>query len=311
MCDHPFLVAAFAKTTLETIGMEDLVNQYCQEDGASAEYIESVMRTLQETHSTESECPICLDSIVAATIVPSCGHTACRDCLVDFFEQCEAKGKSTECPVCRNPCSEKDLLSVLRKPKRSGQSLGSLIQKGKDKTNDINTSGYDNENDESDDDGDGDGDNSSSSLHNDNDDHTTQPAAGNSILKKQATITFGKGVPFRLSTKMKALLNFLRSAREASSSTKTVVFSLFTSMLDLVEGILDDQGFEWCRIDGSVSQKKREEVLKRFKTDDGCTIMLASLRSMGVGVNLTCANQVVLLDPWWSRFLDFKDFLIS
>ncbi|TPX50989.1 hypothetical protein SeMB42_g01602 [Synchytrium endobioticum] len=284
MCDHPFLVAAFAKTTLETIGMEDLVNQYCQGDGASAEYIDSVMKTLQEANSSDSECAICLDSIVAATIVPSCGHTSCRDCLMDFLERCEAQGKPTECPVCRNPCSEKDLLSVMRRPSKGGKGLGSSFRKEKI------ISGSNSEEIDAEE---------SASNDTDNDGNNSPVPGG--PTRPETKITFGKGIPFRLSTKMKALVNFLRNTREASPSTKTVVFSLFTSMLDLIEGILDEQGLGWCRIDGKVTQKKREEVLLQFKSQQSCSVMLASLRSMGVGVNLTCASQVVLVDPWWNR----------
>ncbi|TPX34676.1 hypothetical protein SmJEL517_g02764 [Synchytrium microbalum] len=280
MCDHPFLVAAFAKTTLETIGMEDLVLQYCQTGTESTAYMESVMKELQQQAIVDTECVICMDTIVAATIIPSCLHTACRDCLFDYMERCEAQGKPTECPTCRKPCSEKELLSVLRKTTKAITMPGSSKH--------ANNS------------------NSDDDLEDDDDDEKTSTQKPK-LQQTTVKLSFAKGVAFRPSAKIKALVSFLRATpKDDTPPIKTIVFSLFTSMLDLVEQTLDEQGIEWCRIDGSVSQKKREQVLQRFQNDgkDAPTVMLASLRAMGVGVNLTVASQVVLLDPWWNRAVE-------
>jgi DNA repair protein RAD5 len=56
--------------------------------------------------------------------------------------------------------------------------------------------------------------------------------------------------------------------------------------------------FSWVRLDGSLSQKQRAKVIEEFNTDNRSCIMLASLKAGGVGLNLTKANKVVLMDCW-------------
>ena len=54
------------------------------------------------------------------------------------------------------------------------------------------------------------------------------------------------------------------------------------------------------RLDGSMSQKKRAETLQRFKKEEKLPVFLVSLKAGGVGLNLTMANHVFLIDPWWN-----------
>jgi SNF2 family DNA or RNA helicase len=68
-------------------------------------------------------------------------------------------------------------------------------------------------------------------------------------------------------------------------------------MLDLLHEPLETHGFEFLRLDGSVSQVKREELLAKFK-ESSIPLLLVSLRAGGVGLNLTAANNCFLLDLW-------------
>ncbi|KAG2191703.1 hypothetical protein INT47_011364 [Mucor saturninus] len=105
---------------------------------------------------------------------------------------------------------------------------------------------------------------------------------------------------FRLSTKMNALISHLRQNERDNS--KTVVFSQFTSFLDLIGEALDYECIHFTRLDGTQSQSQREKVLSSFsKAEEGsASVLLISLRAGGVGLNLTCANRVVMMDPWWN-----------
>lgn len=69
-------------------------------------------------------------------------------------------------------------------------------------------------------------------------------------------------------------------------------------MLDLVEACLNRKGYKYARLDGSMSQKQREFALKNFSEPD-FTVMVISMRAGGVGLNLTTASHVFLMDPWW------------
>ncbi|MDP2312483.1 MAG: DEAD/DEAH box helicase [Pseudomonadota bacterium] len=79
---------------------------------------------------------------------------------------------------------------------------------------------------------------------------------------------------------------------------KALVFSQWTSMLDLVEPALRARGIRWARLDGSTVD--RAGVVNRFSADDGPPVFLLSLKAGGTGLNLTAADYVFHLDPWWN-----------
>lgn len=73
-------------------------------------------------------------------------------------------------------------------------------------------------------------------------------------------------------------------------------------MLILLEEPLSAAGFKVLRLDGSMNARKRGQVIEEFKISgpDGPTILLASLKASGCGINLTAASRVFLLEPWWN-----------
>ncbi|KAK5770023.1 putative SWI/SNF-related matrix-associated actin-dependent regulator of chromatin subfamily A member 3-like 1 [Gossypium arboreum] len=104
------------------------------------------------------------------------------------------------------------------------------------------------------------------------------------------------------SSKVSALLSLLRKSRDQKPATKSVVFSQFRTMLLLLEKPLTDAGFKILRLDGSMNAKKRAQVIKEFQVPgpDGPTVLLASLKASGAGINLTAASRVYLMEPWWN-----------
>jgi superfamily II DNA or RNA helicase len=98
------------------------------------------------------------------------------------------------------------------------------------------------------------------------------------------------------SPKIRVLLDTLDEA--VAEGHKALVFSQWTSLLDLVEPHLRAAGLDHVRLDGSTTD--RGAVVERFQSDDGPPVMLISLRAGGVGLNLTAADHVFLLDPWWN-----------
>jgi SNF2 family DNA or RNA helicase len=98
------------------------------------------------------------------------------------------------------------------------------------------------------------------------------------------------------SAKLDALLPRIEELRE--SGHKTLVFSQFTSMLAIVRARLDAAAVPYAYLDGRT--RKRAEVVARFQDDPACTTFLISLKAGGVGLNLTAADYVFLLDPWWN-----------
>jgi len=109
---------------------------------------------------------------------------------------------------------------------------------------------------------------------------------------------------YESSSKIEALLTILEASQRKHDGTKTVIFSQWTSFLDIVQAQLEHQGFNYTRIDGSMPPQARDQALESLENDTGCTIMLASLSVCSVGLNLVAANQVVLADSWWAPAIE-------
>ncbi|KAL5906589.1 hypothetical protein ACKVV1_010988 [Pyricularia oryzae] len=88
---------------------------------------------------------------------------------------------------------------------------------------------------------------------------------------------------------------------------KTLIFSVFTSLLDLLEvGIRHDLGLRVCRYDGSLGRDARDKAVQDFQFNPNATIMLVSLRAGNAGLNLTAASQVIIMDPFWNPYIEMQ-----
>jgi SNF2 family DNA or RNA helicase len=107
----------------------------------------------------------------------------------------------------------------------------------------------------------------------------------------------GPKPPMGASTKIRYLIDIL--AKETPKH-KVIVFSQFTSMLDLVEPFLKSAGHNFTRYDGSMKNDLREESLNKLRNDKKCRVLLCSLKCGSLGLNLTAASRVVILEPFWN-----------
>jgi SNF2 family DNA or RNA helicase len=98
------------------------------------------------------------------------------------------------------------------------------------------------------------------------------------------------------SSKVTALMEKLEEV--VNSGHKALVFSQWTSLLDLIEPHLQEQNINFVRLDGST--QNRQDIVDQFQTSPEISIFLASLRAGGMGLNLTEADHVFLVDPWWN-----------
>ena len=182
-------------------------------------------------------------------VITSCAHVFCRECIMHCI--CAGSGGKSQvgmCPVCREPVSKHDLITV---PRSSRFSV------------DIERN-------------------------------------------------------WKASSKIQALMSDLRrlfngpppepvlpridgtSGGPERHVQKCVLVSQWTSMLDLLERPLRDEGIAFVRLDGAMSQQARCETLTRFGGDPNVPVLLLSLRAGGVGLNLVAAQTLYLLDPWWN-----------
>lgn len=98
------------------------------------------------------------------------------------------------------------------------------------------------------------------------------------------------------SAKIEVLLEALDQI--TAEGHKALVFSQWTALLDRIEPHLRSAGLPFTRLDGST--RDRAAVVQRFQDEEGPPVMLISLRAGGLGLNLTAADHVFLLDPWWN-----------
>jgi superfamily II DNA or RNA helicase len=98
------------------------------------------------------------------------------------------------------------------------------------------------------------------------------------------------------SSKIERLLEALEET--VADGHKALVFSQWTGLLDRVEPHLRDAAIAYTRLDGSTQD--RAAVVRTFQDPNGPPVMLVSLKAGGTGLNLTAADHVFLLDPWWN-----------
>ena len=98
------------------------------------------------------------------------------------------------------------------------------------------------------------------------------------------------------SGKMDDMLIMMENA--LAENHKILIFSQFVKHLSIVKQVVEERGIDYCYLDGST--KNREEQVERFQNDDNVRLFLISLRAGGLGLNLTEADYVFILDPWWN-----------
>jgi len=209
-----------------------------------------------------TECELCEDTPTDRVLSSCCNSAFCRICVIDMMTLEDVGEDNTRCPCCRAPFSI-DL----------NQESYQIVDNGTLAVKD--TSGMP----------------SLKQMRN---------VASGSILRR---INLAE---FSTSTKIEKLVEELFEMRKERPGSKALVFSQFTSMLDLVrwrlisDPCLQDLGLGVRIIHGGMNVTSREEALKAFREDSSVRVLLMSLKAGGVALNLTVANEVFLLDPWWN-----------
>jgi superfamily II DNA or RNA helicase len=91
-----------------------------------------------------------------------------------------------------------------------------------------------------------------------------------------------------------------REIEENIGEHKALIFSQFLGMLALIKEKLTEQHIPFEYFDGSTSPVDREKAIQNFQNNDDCRVFLISLKAGGVGLNLTAADYVYIVDPWWN-----------
>ncbi|KAJ5101847.1 hypothetical protein NUU61_004069 [Penicillium alfredii] len=285
------IAADEANELKDDMDLQELINQFTtstenaeaeERSGATVKFTAHALRQIQTESS--GECPICCEEPMIEPAVTACWHSACKKCLEDFLRHQMNKGVQARCFSCRANVDAKDIFEVVRHPSSHATPLEDEIP-------------------------------------------CSTPLSSSQLAPR---ISLRRIYPLspsaHTSAKIHALINHLS---RLPPNTKSVVFSQFTSFLDLIAPQLSGVGISHLRLDGTMPQKARAAVLAQFTkpetyaddivdTDDDTpgrngpsvfrpsssnpspTVLLISLRAGGVGLNLTAANNVFIMDPWWS-----------
>ncbi len=85
---------------------------------------------------------------------------------------------------------------------------------------------------------------------------------------------------------------------------KVLLFSQFVKQLTLFREYCGNKGIRYTHIDGSVSAQQRQREVEKFQNDPGVQLFLISLKAGGTGLNLTAADYVFIVDPWWNPAIE-------
>ncbi|OAP58266.1 hypothetical protein AYL99_07356 [Fonsecaea erecta] len=215
----------------------------------------------------------------------------CDMCQIELTSREIAKG-AIRCAECQEDLdNQTDYVKEIKKTKKEKR------QKQEQKTVKVQRRQARRVVEDSDDDEDGgekneDDDEDSSSIDGDEDEDEDYSSSDDSSSSQPTLLQ---------STKIRQLLSILR---EDSHTHKYIVFSFFTSMLDLIEPFLRSHRIRYVRYDGKMRNDAREASLNALRTDPSTRVLLCSLRAGSLGLNLTAASRVVILEPFWNPFVE-------
>jgi SWI/SNF-related matrix-associated actin-dependent regulator 1 of chromatin subfamily A len=106
------------------------------------------------------------------------------------------------------------------------------------------------------------------------------------------------------SGKVQKLVEILKT--HVASGDRTLVFSQFTTVLDILEAVLATVNITFSRIDGAVSVAERQDLIDQFSDDESIQVFMLSTKAGGTGINLACANKVVIFDSSFNPHDDIQ-----
>ncbi|KAJ4233149.1 DNA repair protein rad16 [Fusarium solani] len=126
------------------------------------------------------------------------------------------------------------------------------------------------------------------------------------LVKKNSIINRIKMENWTSSSKIELLVHELHKLRSDNASHKSIIFSQFTTMLQLIEWRLRRAGITTVMLDGSMTPAQRQASIEHFMNNVDVECFLVSLKAGGVALNLTEASRVFIVDPWWNPAAEWQ-----
>ncbi|XP_011095177.1 helicase-like transcription factor CHR28 [Sesamum indicum] len=260
-CDHPLLVKGFGSDPVGKVSSEM----------AKMLPKELLVNLLKQLETSLAICLVCRDPPENA-VVTMCGHVFCYQCVSDYLT-----GEDNTCPA--PECKEQLGADVVY----SRSTLRRCISDDIDGDTPVS---YDSE----------------KSI-------VLQRNYISSKIKSALEILKSNCISKSRDSELYDLVRYDGDASspsglclesESRGREKAIVFSQWTSMLDLVEMSLKNSCINYRRLDGTMSIAARDKAVKEFNTDPEVDVMLMSLKAGNLGLNMVAACRVILLDLWWN-----------
>ncbi|KAK8162571.1 SNF2 family N-terminal domain-containing protein [Phyllosticta citrichinensis] len=297
-CCHPNLIRDFAEKIPTDLNNNDL-SEFAEKLSPD------VVRRIKEENGAFS-CPICLDGTANPAIFFPCGHTACSECFATLTEPARAQAADgLRCPECRGNINAKEITDynafkkVHQPDLDQNAELNELLGQGSDE---------DSDSDENEDEEEGESSSGSKGKGRAMPKPTLNELRKNANRNKEAKKKYFARLAKKWvsSSKIDRTMELLRGIRSNDQSEKTLIFSQFTGLLDLLELPLMREDMGYVRYDGGMSAKTRDEAVQKFTTDPDTKVMLVSLKAGNSGLNLVEASRVIILDPFWNPYIEYQ-----
>ncbi|KAJ5138312.1 SNF2-related protein, partial [Penicillium bovifimosum] len=301
-CCHPLLMQGFRNQAPQTSipGVDKIANAKLLSPSV-------VLRIKANDDEEDGTCPVCMDSVENATIYIPCGHHVCSECWIRISDSAHGGAVVIDddgptvirCQNCRGPVDPAKLTDTNAFNKVHGDpAQDSATETGEthdDEDDESTVSSEDGDSDSSTDDGEG--GRKKKSLAELRADSLKNKAEKKRYLRRLEKSWFP-------SAKITKALEILQENEDRGLEEKTIIFSQFTSLLDLLEVPLARRGWNHVRFDGSMSLKERNAAVTAFTNDSECKIMLVSLKAGNSGLNLVAASHVIMFDPFWNPYIE-------
>lgn len=294
-CCHPLLMHEFTTELPTTVQGVDLI--------ANAKLLSAtvVHRLKNNEDEDDGTCPICMDSVENAVIYIPCGHSVCSECFARISDPTMLARDDTsgmiKCQNCRGPVDPLKITDANSFKKAHDADASTESATAAEETEQSEESDTEEEYD-SDTDTDG-----TASKPNKKSLAELRKAAHKNKREKKRYLRRLEKTWFP-SAKTEKAMEILQNVQDHHKGEKTIIFSQFTSLLDLLEVPIDRKGWKYVRFDGTMNIADRNAAVAAFTDDPEVRIMLVSLKAGNAGLNLVAASHVILFDPFWNPYVE-------
>lgn len=221
-------------------------------------------------------CPVCMEQmdIDSMLVLNSCGHCLCAQCFEPYVDNAKLEPTASFGPKGTNSVNIPCL--VCRKMNNDKEAISYQLF---DQVNNLNYSIDD--------------------LRLEYDKMVAEQKAR---LKNGYTIDYKS---LKESKKVEMCLDIIKKVTDSNTDEKLVIFSQFTMFFEILgHFIKKNLGLNFLRYDGSMSSSQRSACIESFYQDNNYRVMLISMKAGNSGLTLTCANHVILADPFWNPFVE-------